>query len=82
MFHQGVHIPYHFHREAINHLNRLEEDMGDGNIGLNRDIEYDEVEKVVGKAKKNKAPGPDYIPNEVLKDKNVLLCSVMFHNVS
>ena len=55
------------------------------NTGLNQPICLDEVDKAVRKLKKNKAVGPDYIPNEVLKHPNLLvflhkLCQFCFQN--
>ena len=40
---------------------------------LNSDISYDEIEKIVKGLKNNKAVGIDNIPNEVLKNKDVMI---------
>ena len=40
---------------------------------INADITYEEVEQVVRSLKPNKSPGIDGIPNEVLKQKDVIL---------
>ena len=40
---------------------------------VNCEIAYDEVEKLIKKAKNNKALGIDFIPNEVMKHQSVML---------
>ena len=42
------------------------------NLTLNKAISYSEVAKQVGKAKRNKAPGVDKIPSEVLKNNETV----------
>ena len=44
------------------------------NIYLNDKLSYDEVEKAVRKLQNGKSPGLDNIPNEILKNKEVIMC--------
>ena len=44
------------------------------NIYLNEQLSYDEVEKAVRKLQNGKSPGLDNIPNEILKNKEVIMC--------
>ena len=45
----------------------------ESNIVLNQKISIHEIEKVVGKLKEGKSPGPDMIPNEVVKCPDIKL---------
>ena len=67
-----------YKKEDISESNSL-------NLILNKDISYSEVVKQVCKAKRNKAPGLDRIPNEVLKNNDVMyalfkMFKYCFHN--
>ncbi len=44
------------------------------NTDLNKTIDLDEVRKVVNKSKLGKACGTDELPNEVLKNENMVKC--------
>ena len=44
------------------------------NIYLNDQLSYAEVEKAVRKLQNGKSPGLDNIPNEILKNKEVIMC--------
>ena len=63
--------------DIVHDINRLENEMMseyfENNEYLNRDISYDEVERVVNRLKANKAPGVDKLPNEVLKNNDMIL---------
>ncbi len=65
-----------FKTEVLDTKSHLERGMLDPlytpNITLNRPIEIDEVRKAVGQAKNGKAMGMDNVPNEVLKNENVI----------
>ncbi len=56
----------------------LEQNMQDPlytqNTDLNKTIDLDEVRKVVNKSKLGKACGTDELPNEVLKNENMVKC--------
>ena len=69
-----------FQREALSHKRLLEDRMldplYDSNAELNRNISFEELEKVLLKAKNGKSVGIDQIPYEILKldsVKSVLL---------
>ena len=60
-----------FQREALSHKRLLEDRMldplYDSNAELNRNISFEELEKVLLKAKNGKSVGIDQIPYEILK---------------
>ena len=51
------------------------------NSDLNTDIQYLEVDKVVQNLKNNKATGIDSIPNEILKNNNVIHALTRYFNL-
>ncbi len=52
---------------------QMENPLYEENPGLNGPISYDEIEKIINKLKINKSSGIDQIPNEVLKNHDVML---------
>ena len=57
----------------LNDKQVYEDNPTETNDMVNSEISYDEVEKLVKKAKNNKALGIDFIPNEVMKHQSVML---------
>ena len=66
---------------VLNHKENIESEMSDENFNhnecLNQKIEYGEIEKVVKGLKPGKSCGYDNIPNEILRQENVML--LLFH---
>ena len=53
---------------------RLNTDGVDENVYSNDVISFDEIEKTIVKRKSGKACGLDGIPNEILKNRKVVIC--------
>ena len=60
-------------REQANLESVMSDPNYESNITLNHKISIHEIEKVVGKLKQGKCPGPDMIPNEVIKCPEIKL---------
>ena len=58
--------------QALHEKIALENNMSNENLTLNSELEYWEIERVVNKLNNKKATGIDNIPNEVLKNKNLV----------
>ena len=66
-----------FHKDILDTVRRYEHeaDQEDSpNMYLNDELSYDEVEKAVRTLQNGKSPGLDNIPNEILKNKEVIMC--------
>ncbi len=67
-----------FLRDILSTKAHLERNMQDplftSNMSLNNSLSLEEVRKVVKKSKLGKACGTDSIPNEVLKNENMIKC--------
>ena len=66
-----------FHKDILDTVRRYEHEADQEdfpNIYLNDQLSYDEVEKAVRKLQNGKSPGLDNIPNEILKNKEVIMC--------
>lgn len=68
-----VNFDDNFLEEILTMKHNYEENPTETNDLVNEEISYDEIEKLVKKAKSNKALVIDFIPNEVLKFKSVIL---------
>ena len=62
-----------FYSHVLYALECYEQNMNETNFMVNESISYDEIETAVNKLKIKKATGPDDIPNEVLKNRSVIL---------
>ena len=62
-----------FYAEKLVRKEQYDNNPTETNNMVNREISYDEIEKLVHKAKRDKALGIDFIPNEVLKHHSVIL---------
>ena len=62
-----------FYESVLQSKSEYEQNPTETNDMVNVEISYDEIERLVKKAKNNKALGIDFVPNEVLKQKNIIL---------
>lgn len=62
-----------FYDNIIQAKSEYEQNATETNDMVNADISYDEIEKLVNKAKNNKSVGIDNIPYEVLKHHDVIM---------
>ncbi len=67
----------HVNQMRINMENNMEDDEYLCNDFINNALSFDEIERVVNKLKSKKAPGIDTLPNEVLKQNDVMI--LLFH---
>jgi len=80
----NVNMADQFYNEVVNLINQRENemdmDMFEENAELNGDVSFDEMEQMISRLKAGKACGVDGIPNEVLKNRNVMIILMKFFN--
>ena len=70
---EGLHYDEEFYNHVMRMRHEYEINDTETNDMVNSDTSYDEIGKIVCKAKNKKAMGIAFIPNEVLKHKTVII---------
>ena len=62
-----------FYEDVVTHRNLIEGNMVETNDFVNEEISFDEIEKAISELKAKKSVGIDNIPNEIIKNHDVML---------